>query len=158
MQPWHSVLLIVLTLSLFFYGAYYQEIRDESEAPLTLSYEDDFSVPTPEDPSDPVLVPKASKLEQLADSDNWAEHRVLLLVENGTPSLTSLHSDALESPLFLDKLVALLEQNPTAKEIILSPFQSNAFKQNESQILRALFSTRSASSRRDGIYLVCRGH
>jgi hypothetical protein len=158
MQPWHSVLLIVLTLSLFFYGAYYQEIRDESEAPLTLSYEEDFSVPTPEDPSDPVLVPKASKLEQLADSDNWAEHRVLLLVENGTPSLTSLHSDALESPLFLDKLVALLEQNPTAKEIILSPFQSNAFKQNESQILRALFSTRSASSRRDGIYLVCRGH
>jgi hypothetical protein len=158
MQPWHSVLLIILTLSLFFYGAYYQEIRDESEAPLILSYEDDFSVPAPEDPNDPMLVPEANSLEQLADSGNWAEHRVLLVVENGTPSLTSLHADALESPLFLDKLVILLGQNPTAKEIILSPFQSNAFKQNESQILRALFSTRSASSRRDGIYLVCRGH
>ena len=126
MQPWHSVLLIILTLSLFFYGAYYQEIRDESEAPLILSYEDDFSVPATEEPSDPMLVPEANSLEQLADSGNWAEHRVLLVVENGTPSLTSLHSDALESPLFLDKLVLLLGQNPTAKEIILSPFQSNA--------------------------------
>ena len=158
MQPWHCVLLIVLTLSLFFYGTYDQDIREESQAPLTLSYEEDFSEPVPEGRNDPEPTPEQSALEKLADSENWAEHRVLLVVENGTPSLTSLHSDALESPVFLVKLVDLLGQNPTAKEMILSPFQSNAFKQNESQILRALFSTRNSKIRQDGIHLVCRGH
>ncbi|MBN37369.1 MAG: hypothetical protein CMI29_02780 [Opitutae bacterium] len=158
MQPWHCVLLIVLTLSLFFYGVYYQEIKEESQAPLTLSYEDDFSEPDPEVPKGSEVPDKESALEKLAESNNWAEHRVLLVVENGTPNLTSLHSDALESPDFLLQLTALLSQNPTAKEMILSPFQSNAFKQNESQIIRALFSTRKSDRRRDGIYLVCRGH
>lgn len=157
MQPWHCVLLIVLTLSLFFYGVYYQEIKEESQAPLTLSYEDDFSDSGPEVPKGSEVPDEESALEKLAESNNWAEHRVLLVVENGTPNLTSLHSDALESPDFLLQLTDLLSQNPTAKEMILSPFQSNAFKQNESQIIRALFSTRK-SDRRDGIYLVCRGH
>jgi hypothetical protein len=158
MQPWHCVLLIVLTLSLFFYGTYDQDIREESQAPLTLSYEEDFSEPVPEGRNDPEPTPEQSALEKLADSENWAEHRVLLVVENGTTSLASLHSDALESPVFLVKLVDFLSQNPTAKEMILSPFQSNAFKQNESQILRALFSTRNLKNRQDGIHLVCRGH
>lgn len=158
MQPWHCVLLIVLTLSLFFYGAYYQDIREESQAPLALSYEEDFTEQVPENRDDPEPTPEESAFKKLADSENWAEHRVLLVVENGTPSLTSLHSDALESPVFLVKLIDLLGQNPTAKEMILSPFQSNAFKQNESQILRALFTTRDSKNRQDGIHLVCRGH
>ena len=118
MQPWHCVLLIVLTLSLFFYGVYYQEIKEESQAPLTLSYEDDFSEPDPEVLKGSEIPDKESALEKLAESNNWAEHRVLLVVENGTPNLTSLHSDALESPDFLLQLTALLSQNPTAKEII----------------------------------------
>ena len=96
MQPWHCVLLIVLTLSLFFYGAYYQDIREESQAPLALSYEEDFPKPVSEDEDAPEATPEASALQELADSENWAEHRVLLVVENGTPSHTSLHSDALE--------------------------------------------------------------
>jgi hypothetical protein len=158
MQPWHCVLLIILSLSLFYYGAYYQDIREESQAPLTLSYEENFSDSVSEGQDDPQPTPEESKFEKLADSETWAEHRVLLVVESGTPSLTSLHSDALEGTAFLIKLVDLLDQNPTAKEMILSPFQSNAFKQNESQILRALFSTRNAKSRQGGIYLVCRGH
>ena len=65
--------------------------------------------------------------DKVTDSENWAEHRVLLVVEQGTPSLTSLHSDALQSPLFLLKLTDFLGQNPTAKHMILSPFQSHAF-------------------------------
>ena len=41
------------------------------------------------------------------------------------------------------------------KEGILSPFQSSAFKENDSKILRALFTTRSDE---EGVFLVCRGH
>ena len=158
MQPWHCVLLIVITLSLFFYGVYYQEIQDESQMPLSLSYEESFSEPDPVAREEPESTPEERAFEKLADSDNWAEHRVLLVVENGTPSLTSLHSDALQSPVFLDKLNEFLGQNPTAKDLILSPFQSNAFKENETQILRPLFTTRPSENRQDGIYLVCRGH
>ena len=158
MQPWHCVLIIVITLSLFFYGAYYQDIQDESKMPLTLSYEENFSEPDPGMREGPESTPGEGASETFADSDHWAEHRVLLVVENGTPSLTSLHSDALQSPVFLDKLIEFLGENPTAKELILSPFQSNAFKENETQILRPLFSTRPSENRQDGIYLVCRGH
>ena len=158
MQPWHCVLIIVITLSLFFYGAYYQEIQDESQMPLTLSYEENFSEPDPGVREGPESTPGERASETFADSDHWAEHRVLLVVENGTPILTSLHSDALQSPVFLDKLIEFLGENPTAKELILSPFQSNAFKENETQILRPLFSTRPSENRQDGIYLVCRGH
>ena len=139
MQPWHCVLIIVITLSLFFYGAYYQDIQDESQMPLTLSYEENFSEPDPGVREGPESTPGERASETFADSDHWAEHRVLLVVENGTPILTSLHSDALQSPVFLDKLIEFLEENPTAKELILSPFQSNAFKENETQILRPLF-------------------
>ncbi|MEK9633604.1 MAG: hypothetical protein VW622_07175 [Opitutae bacterium] len=148
----------MITLSLFFYGAYYQDIQDESQMPLTLSYEENFSEPDPEVREGPESTPGERASETFADSDHWAEHRVLLVVENGTPILTSLHSDALQSPVFLDKLIEFLGENPTAKELILSPFQSNAFKENETQILRPLFSTRPSENRQDGIYLVCRGH
>ncbi len=158
MQPWHCVLLIVITLSLFFYGAYYQDIQYESQMPLSLSYEDSFSEPDSGVREEPESTPVERAFEKLADSNHWAEHRVLLVVENGTPSLTSLHSDALQSPVFLDKLNEFLGQNPTAKDLILSPFQSNAFKENETQILRPLFTTRPSENRQDGIYLVCRGH
>ena len=158
MQPWHCVLLIVITLSLFFYGAYYQDIQEESQMPLSLSYEESFSEPDSGVREEPESTPEERAFEKLADSNHWAEHRVLLVVENGTPSLTSLHSDALQSPVFLDKLNEFLGQNPTAKDLILSPFQSNAFKENETQILRPLFTTRPSENRQDGIYLVCRGH
>ena len=58
MQPWHCVLLIVITLSLFFYGAYYQDIKDESQMPLTLSYEESLSEPDPGVREEPESTPE----------------------------------------------------------------------------------------------------
>jgi hypothetical protein len=87
-----------------------------------------------------------------------AEERILLLVENGSPKHVSLHSDALHSPFFLEKIMELLNKTPTAREMILDPFPSSAYKQNEKQLVRGLFSTREASGKTGGLYLVCRGH
>ena len=143
MHPWQSVLLIILSLSLFYYGMYYEEIKVESLAPL--ADQPPAGAPVGE-PSKPPPSPDGPGLETQANlsSDSWAELRTLLLVENGGRHHTSLHSDALLSPFFLEKVMALISKNPTAKKMILSPFQSSAFKQNESQIMRALFSVRDA--------------
>jgi hypothetical protein len=157
MHPWQSVLLIIISLSLFCYGMFYEEIKEESQAPLTSQPEP--SPPTRES-GDTLLPLPPIKLEAADETSswNWAELRILLRVENASTQHISLHSDALLSPVFLEKVIALLRKNPTAREMILSPFQSSAFKQNESQILRALFSTREAKGEHEGLYLVCRGH
>ncbi|MDC0156491.1 hypothetical protein OAK38_01870 [Verrucomicrobia bacterium] len=156
MQPWQSVLLIILSLSLFYYGVYYEEIKEESLAPLADQPLVSMPVKEPSKPSRSPGVPELETQENLS-SDSWAELRTLLLVENGGRRHTSLHSDALLSPFFLEKVMALISKSPTVKKMILSPFQSSAFKQNESQIMRALFSIRDAPNA-NGLFLVCRGH
>lgn len=157
MHPWQSVSLIVISLSLFCYGMFYEEIKQESQAPLSSKPEPS---PVVRDSDDSLLPLPSTKLETADDtsSGNWAELRILLRVENASSKYYSLHSDALLSPVFLEKVVALLRNNPTAREMILSPFQSSAFKQNERQIVRALFSTREAKGINEGLYLICRGH
>ena len=156
MQPWQSVLLIILSLSLFYYGMYYEEIKEESLAPLADQPPAGAPVSEPSKPSPSPDGPELETQENLS-SDSWAELRTLLLVENGGRPHTSLHSDALLSPYLLEKVMDLISKNPTAKKMILSPFQSSAFKQNESQIMRALFSVRDAPAA-NGLFLVCRGH
>ena len=152
MQPWQSVLLIFLSLSLFYYGMYYKEIKEESLAPLV---DQPLAGAPGEEPAKPSPSPNNSELEtqENLSSDNWAELRTLLLLENGGRRHASLHSDALLSPFFLEKVMALISKSPTVKKMILSPFQSSAFKQNERQIMRALFSVRHAPDA-NGLFLV----
>jgi len=157
MHPWQSVLLIVLSLSLFYYGMYYEEVKEESLAPLAAQPKPSPPVQESADAPLPSSSPKIESDEQIS-SGNLAEERILLLVENGSQKHTLLHSDALHSPFFLDKIMVLLNKTPTAREMILNPFPSSAYKQNEKQIVRGLFSTREAPDRPGGLYLVCRGH
>ena len=151
-------MLILLSLSLFYYGMYYEEVKEESLAPLapqpkpTPIVQENAGTPLP-----PPSHPKIESDEQISFG-NLAEQRTLLLVENGSPNHTALHSDALHSTFFLEKIMVLLNQTPTGKELILSPFPSSAYKENENKIVRGLFSTRQAPGRPDGLYLICRGH
>ena len=157
MHPWQSVLLILLSLSLFYYGMYYEEVKEESLAPLAPQPKSSPPVQENSDALPPSPSPTLESEEQISFK-NLAEERTLLLVENGSPKHASLHSDALHSPFFLEKIMVLLNKTPTAREMILDPFPSSAYKQNESQIVRALFSTREAPGKTGGLYLVCRGH
>jgi hypothetical protein len=157
MHPWQSVLLIVLSLSLFYYGMYYEDVKEESLAPLAAQPKP--SPPVQDSAGDP-LPPPSPKIEsdEQISAGNLAEERILLLVENGSRKHTLLHSDALHSPFFLEKILVLLNKTPTAREMILNPFPSSAYKQNEKQIVRGLFSTRENPDGPGGLYLVCRGH
>jgi hypothetical protein len=157
MHPWQSVLLIVLSLSLFYYGMYYDEVKEESLAPLIPQPKPSPPVQESADAPLPSPSPKNESDEQISFG-NLAEERTLLLVENGLPKHALLHSDALHSPFFLEKIMVLLSNTPTAKEMILGPFPSSAYRQNEKQIVRFLFSTREAPGKTGGLYLVCRGH
>ena len=158
MQPWHSVLLILISLSLFYYGMYYEEVKEESLAPLAPQPKP--SQPVQENAGVPLPSPSHPKIEseEQISFGNLAEQRTLLHVENGSPNHTMLHSDALHSPFFLEKIMVLLDKSPTAKELILSPFPSSAYKENEHKLVRGLFSTRETPGKPDGLYLICRGH
>ena len=151
-------MLILLSLSLFYYGMYYEEVKEESLAPL--APQPMPSPPVQENTGAPLPSPSYPKIEPEAETSfgNLAEQRTLLLVENGSPNHISLHSDALHSRHFLEKIMVLLNQTPTGKELILSPFPSSAYKENENKIVRGLFSTREAPGRPGGLYLICRGH
>ena len=81
-------------------------------------------------------------------SDHWAEHRVLA-VENGTPILTSLHSDALQSPVFLDKLIESLGK-PNGQRVDPRPFKVMRSKKTKLNTSTAFF-TRPSENRQDGI-------
>lgn len=157
MHPWQSVLLILLSLSLFYYGMYYEEVKEESLAPLAPQPKPSPPVQENSDALPPSPSPTLESDEQVSFR-NLAEERILLLVENGSPKHVSLHSDALHSPFFLEKIMVLLNKTPTAREMILDPFPSSAYKQNEKQLVRGLFSTREAPGKTGGLYLVCRGH
>ncbi len=155
MQPWQCILLIAVSLALFWYGTYYQDILDEGQAPSVRQI-DEKSAPDANASASgrsPSLVDWAPQTK--AAPETWAVHRVRISFEGNSTRFASLHSEALGSPLFLDKLKDLLDQSPTMKAGILSPFQSSAFKENDSKILRALFTTRSDE---EGVFLVCRGH
>ena len=151
-------MLILLSLSLFYYGMYYEEVKEESLAPL--APQPMTSPPVQENTGAPLPSPSYPKIEsdEQISFGNLAEQRTLLLVENGSPNHTALHSDALHSTFFLEKIMVLLNQTPTGKELILSPFPSSAYKENENKIVRGLFSTREAPGRPGGLYLICRGH
>ncbi len=155
MQPWQCILLIAVSLALFWYGTYYKDILDEGQEP-SIRQIAEKSAPdanaSASGPS-PSLVDWAPQTK--ATPETWAVYRVRIAFEGNSTGFASLHSEALGSPLFLEKLKELLDQSPTMKEGILSPFQSSAFKENDNKILRALFTTRSDE---EGLFLVCRGH
>ena len=158
MQPWHCIILIIITLSLFCYGLYFQSLKKENDG-LTGFQLEPAPVESPaEKKASQNAEPEIQAIKSLSSSESWAEHKVLLFTDEKIPELAVLHSDALESTLFLVKLHQLLDESPTAKEQILNPFQSIAFKQNETQILRSLFSTRENPRKKASLYLVCRGH
>ena len=118
MQPWHCIILIIITLSLFCYGLYFQSLKKENDG-LTGFQLEPAPVESPaEKKASQNAEPEIQAIKSLSSSESWAEHKVLLFTDEKIPELAVLHSDALESTLFLVKLHQLLDESPTAKEQI----------------------------------------
>jgi len=145
MQTWQCIALIILSVAVFFYASFMDEIEEQSNSSLlALSEQVD------------------EKSEFIADESSeetattWAE--VLLTLESAIDERNALllHEEALESEDLLNALYADLEKSPVAKELIFSPFTSDLLDDNEKQILSSLISIQIKS--KSSLEVVCKGH
>lgn len=145
MQTWHCIALIIITVAVFFYASFMDEIEERSKSSLlALSNQSiETSKVNVEEPSVP-------------NSTTWAE--VSLTLESGIaePYALLLHEEALESAGLINTICTDLEKSPVAKELIFSPFTSELLDNNERQILTSLISVRPRS--KNSLEVVCKGH
>jgi hypothetical protein len=145
MQTWQCIALIILSIAVFFYASFMDEIEERSNSSLlALSEQADEKSE---------LIAEES-LEETTTT--WAE--VLLTLESGINERNALllHEEALESEALFNALYKDLEKSPVAKELIFSPFTSDLLDDNEKQILSSLISIQSKS--KNSLEVVCKGH
>ena len=145
MQTWHCIALIIISVAVFFYASFMDEIEERSKSSLlALSNQSietsKVNVEEPQCPT-PLHGPKS-----------------LLTLESGIaePYALLLHEEALESAGLINTIYTDLEKSPVAKELIFSPFTSELLDDNERQILTSLISVRPRS--KNSLEVICKGH
>ena len=121
MHQWQSVLLILITLTVFGVGFYYDQIEKDS----ALAYENSLVVlqgqitgKNETNSSTPFLQESA----HLEKSNAWAETKIILEILHKNSNLAHMHKEAIKGDTFIASLLETLDKNPTAKELIFSPF------------------------------------
>jgi hypothetical protein len=145
MQTWHCIALIIISVAVFFYASFMDEIEERSKSSLLVL--SNQSIETSQVSVEEPLVPT---------STTWAE--ILLTLESGIaePYALLFHEEALESAGLINTLYTDLEKSPIAKELIFSPFTSELLDGNERQILSSLISIRPRS--KNSLEVICKGH
>jgi hypothetical protein len=145
MQTWHCIALIIISVAVFFYASFMDEIEERSKSSLlALST---HSIETSKGSVEEPLVPT---------SKTWAEIFLTLESDIAEPHALLLHEEALESVGLINTLYTDLEKSPIAKELIFSPFTSELLDGNERQILSSLISIRPKS--KNSLEVICKGH
>tara|TARA_B110000003_G_C16653004_1_gene535084 strand:- start:629 stop:1813 length:1185 start_codon:yes stop_codon:yes gene_type:complete len=156
MQPWQSVLLIISTLLIFGAGFYYDQIEKNT----AIAYEESImSAPVQTDaPIDNNSSTKTNKREELQNSSAWAESKFIIEVPIEKSGLLGLHKEAIKGNTFLTSVLNTLHANPTAKEMIFSPFLNDVFIEPEPEIMRSLFSVSQNVETSNQLFVIVRGH
>ena len=156
MQPWQSVLLIISTLLIFGAGIYYDQIEKNT----AIAYEESIM-------SSPVEThasiennssTKTNKSVELQNSSAWAETKFIIEVPIEKSGLLGLHKEAIKGNTFLTSVLNTLHANPTAKEMIFSPFLNDVFIEPEPEIMRSLFSVSQNVETSNQLFVIVRGH
>ena len=157
MHQWQSVLLILITLTVFGVGFYYDQIEKDS----ALAYENSLVVlqgqitgKNETNSSTPFLQESA----HLEKSNAWAETKIILEVLHKNSNLAHMHKEAIKGDTFIASLLETLDKNPTAKELIFSPFINDFFSEPESAILQSLYSIALEIKVTNQLLLTVRGH
>jgi len=157
MQPWQSVLLIIITLLVFGAGFYYDQIKKDNaigyENSLITSSEQTITSSNTES-----ILPKLQTSENLENSSAWAETSVIIKIPPNNAPLSYLHKEAIKGKIFLSIIVETLNKNPTAKDLIFSPFINEFFSEPESVILQSLYSIAQDTESPNQFLLIVRGH
>lgn len=157
MHPWQSVLLILITVTVFGVGFYYDQIEKDS----ALAYEDSLIALKGQITEEKEMNSSAPFLQEsahLEKSNAWAETKIILEVLHKNSHLTHMHKEAIKGDTFIASLLETLGKNPTAKELIFSPFINDFFSEPESAILQSLYSIALETKVKNQLLLTVRGH
>ena len=149
MQAWHCVAIIAVSILLFIYGTFRNEIEDRvyeqevnqvvTKAQVSLKEKD-----------------SATGKPELLDSPAWAKYEVLLQCMNSGQA--QLHLQAIKGASFLKFFLSQVRASKTASELIFSPFKSEFFSEDEYSILQSLFLAHAKLDDDTVIQITCRGH
>ena len=156
MQPWQSVLLIIFTLLIFGAGFYYDQVKKNT----AIAYEESI-ISSPEQMPTPIennASTNTNKQEKLENSTAWAESTFIIEVPKEKSHLLSFHKEAITGNAFLASVLNTLNVNPTAKEMIFSPFLNDIFIEPEPEIMRSLFSASQSIESSNQLIVLVRGH
>lgn len=156
MQPWQSVLLIIFTLLIFGAGFYYDQIKKNT----AIAYEESI-ISSPEQMPTPIennASTNTNEQEKLENSTAWAESTFIIEVPKEKSHLLSFHKEAITGNAFLASVLNTLNVNPTAKEMIFSPFLNDIFIEPEPEIMRSLFSASQSIESSNQLIVLVRGH
>ena len=157
MQPWQSVLLIIITLLVFGAGFYYYQIKKDN----AIGYENSLitsSEQTITSNNTDSILPELQTSKNLENSSAWAETSVIIEIPPNNAPLSYLHKEAIKGKNFLSVIVETLNKNPTAKDLIFSPFINEFFSEPESVILQSLYSIAQDTESTNQFLLIVRGH
>ena len=139
MQTWHCIALLVLSVGIFFYATYLRDVEKNT----TLSLEDITSLEKKlgieKVDFENNFTEKASKNKE----STWAEKSLTLKTSITQNYALAYHASALEGEIFLESLLAKLNDNPNAKSLILGTFVNELFNHSEKEILSSLESMRT---------------
>jgi hypothetical protein len=156
MQPWQSVLLIIFTLIIFGAGFYYDQIKKNT----AIAYEESIII-SPKEIIAPIENNSSfvnKEFKEIQNSSAWAESNFIIEVPKKQSHLLALHREAIKGTPFLTSTVDALNQNPTAKELVFSPFLNDIFVEPELEIIRSLFSISPNSKFSNQFNVIVRGH
>jgi len=145
MQTWHCIALIVLSIAVFFYASFVDDIKNTADSSLLALSENSQQIP------------HEDEFQQDQNlSSTWAE--ALLVLESSLKEdfAISFHEESLESKLFLNALLDELEKAPVAHDMILGPFTNEIFSGNKLEILSSLISVQVKSA--NSLHIICKGH
>ena len=145
MQTWHCIALIILSIAVFLYASFVDEINKTAETSL-------LSVP---ELSEPNLEKKHSDSDRNFSS-SWAEALLVLDSAIDEDYAISFHQEALESKPLLSTILHELEKSPVAFDLILGPFTNEIFSENKLEILSSLILVRPKSKK--SLDVICKGH
>ena len=150
MQTWHCIALIILSVGIFFYASYLDDVHKST----TLSLDDLAEFEKSLDQTKKNEEKNSSQSLDLGKQTTWVEQSLELTTAD--PSALNYHSSAIEGDVFLQVLVSKLNENPNAKSLILGAFSNNLFSHNEKDILNSLIYTKRESKNK--LLIICRGH
>jgi len=145
MQTWHCIALIVLSIAVFFYASFVDDIKNTADSSLLALSENSQQIP------------HEDEFQQDQNlSSTWAE--ALLVLESSLKEdfAISFHEESLESKLFFNALLDELEKAPVAHDMILGPFTNEIFSGNKLEILSSLISVQVKSA--NSLHIICKGH